>query len=145
MKDLLSNVGSGGGAAAAPGASGAAGGEAAAEAKEEEKSEGTFINSSTRAILTMGYVCLLSESHILTIISYYSRGRVRRRYGFRSLRLKSVKSAVLLRRQRCGSILSLCTSTTTAWLWGYYNLHHWCGVKEANIRMPRARTRITLA
>jgi large subunit ribosomal protein LP1 len=42
VKDMLSNVGSGGGAAAAPaagGAAGGAGGDAAEEAKEEEKKE----------------------------------------------------------------------------------------------------------
>ncbi|KAM0333367.1 hypothetical protein ACHAQA_002028 [Verticillium albo-atrum] len=39
VKDLLSNVGSGGGAAAAPAAGGAAAGGAAEEAKEEAKEE----------------------------------------------------------------------------------------------------------
>lgn len=43
VRDLLSNVGSGGGAAAVPAVAGEAGGAAAAETKEEEKEEGKQI------------------------------------------------------------------------------------------------------
>ena len=77
VKDLLLNVGSGGGAAAAPTSGGAAAGGAAAaeETKEEEKEEGT--------------ICPLSYSHRDNQTNvFYSKGGVRRGYGFRSFRLE---------------------------------------------------------
>jgi hypothetical protein len=76
VKDLLLNVGSGGGAApAAGGASAGAGGAAAAEeTKEEEKVEGTLYQNLR-----------LRREEILT--KCYREGGVRRRHGFRSLRL----------------------------------------------------------
>jgi hypothetical protein len=77
VKDLLLNVGSGGGAAAAPTTGGAAsGGDAAAEeTKEEEKEEGTI------------YLVLCRYPDIQTN-NFYSKGGVRRGYGFRSFRLE---------------------------------------------------------
>jgi hypothetical protein len=77
VKDLLLNVGSGGGAAAAPTAGGAAaGGDAAAEeTKEEEKEEGTI------------YLILCPYPDNQTN-NFYSKGGVRRGYGFRSFRLE---------------------------------------------------------
>ena len=76
VKDLLLNVGSGGGAAAAPTAGGASGGAAPVEeAKEEEKEEGT----------TYLMLCHLPGDHSNM---FYSKGRVRRGYGFRSFRLE---------------------------------------------------------
>ena len=71
------NVGSGGGAAAAPTSGGAAAGGAGAveETKEEEKEEGT--------------ICPLSYSHRDNQTNvFYSKGGVRRGYGFRSFRLE---------------------------------------------------------
>ena len=76
VKDLLLNVGSGGGAAAAPTAGAASGGDAAAEeTKEEEKEEGTI------------YLVLCRYPDIQTN-NFYSKGGVRRGYGFRSFRLE---------------------------------------------------------
>jgi hypothetical protein len=89
VKDLLLNVGSGGGAAAAPTAGGAAGGAAPVEeAKEEEKEE--------------GMVYLMSCRHPYDHTNmFYSKGRVRRGYGFRSFRLER--------------FLSLLSVLTNAW------------------------------
>jgi 60s Acidic ribosomal protein len=77
IKDLLLNVGSGGGAAAAPTAGGAASGGAAAaeETKEEEKEEGT--------VYPILYCYRANQTN-----KFYSKGGVRRRYGFRSFRLE---------------------------------------------------------
>ena len=75
VKDLLLNVGSGGGAAAAPAAGGAAApaGGAAAETKEEEaKEEGKHYNIG---------------GHYARSDVCNREGRVRRRYGLRSVRL----------------------------------------------------------
>jgi hypothetical protein len=76
VKDLLLNVGSGGGAAAAPTAGGAASGAAAVEeTKEEEKEE--------------GMICPMF-GHLQDDFTdiFNSKGRVRRGYGFRSIRLE---------------------------------------------------------
>ncbi len=82
---MLLNVGSGGGAAAAPsgGAAGGATADAPVEAKEEEKKEEgmtiTFGDGSTMSIRTNEcFIC--------------REGRVRRGYGFRSIRLDVVVS-----------------------------------------------------
>lgn len=76
---MLLNVGSGGGAAAAAGAASggaAAGGDAPAEAaKEEEKEEG----KQPRALIL----------RVKTANNMSREGGVRRRHGFRSLRLKA--------------------------------------------------------
>ena len=92
VKDLLLNVGSGGGAAAAPTAGGAAaGGDAAAEeTKEEEKEEGTI------------YLVLCRYPNHQTN-NFYSKGGVRRGYGFRSFRLER--------------FLSFLSVLTNAWPW----------------------------
>lgn len=78
---MLLNVGSGGGAAPAAGAAAggaAAGGDAAPEAaKEEEKEEGT--STHTR----------LPDANIADKLN--REGGIRRRYGFRSLRLNAFK------------------------------------------------------
>jgi hypothetical protein len=76
---LLLNVGSGGGAAApAAAAGGAAGGAAAEETKEEEKKE--------EGIILARYGLRSMHSNISG-----REGRVRRRYGFRSIRLGDIQ------------------------------------------------------
>ncbi|KAK1839994.1 60s Acidic ribosomal protein [Colletotrichum chrysophilum] len=94
VKDLLSNVGSGGGAA--PAAAGAAAGGAATEAAAEEapKEEGTFRTSDRVSLVASANAC-------------HREGGVRRRHGLRSLRLSG-----FLRR------FPFCTSN--AWFRGFY-------------------------
>ena len=83
VKDLLLNVGSGGGAAAAPaaGGAGAAAGGAAAETKEEEAKEEGKHNSLDRHS---------AHSNI-----YGRKGRVRRGYGLRSVRLDDLMCEII--------------------------------------------------
>lgn len=85
VKDLLTNVGSGGGAAAPAAGGAAAGGAAAAEeAKEEAKEEGAYIRSEWR------------HTNVLSILragktdNPYREGGVRRGYGLRSVRLSGL-------------------------------------------------------
>lgn len=80
VKDLLSNVGSGGGAAASgPAAGGAAAGGAAEEAKEEEKEEGTS-NYMNMHMHTHSVSHSTKSSHTNF---RFREGRVRRGHGFR--------------------------------------------------------------
>ena len=83
VKDMLLNVGSGGGAAAAaPAAGGAtAGGAAAAEEapkEEEKKEEGIFSPITVPELTKINF----TDAGVIR-----REGRVRRGYGFRSLRL----------------------------------------------------------
>ena len=73
------NVGSGGGAAAAPtaGGAGAGGAEAVEEKKEEEKEEGKI------------YAVFSERFSNRSTDAFYSKGRIRRGYGLRSLRLET--------------------------------------------------------
>jgi hypothetical protein len=94
VKDLLLNVGSGGGAAAAPTAGGAAPAAAAEETKEEEKEEGTIYPSICRHPVNQAN-------------NFYSKGRVRRGYGFRSFRLERFLSFCLYLQMHGHGILSV--------------------------------------
>ena len=78
VKDLLSNVGSGGGAAAPAAGGAAAGGAEAAEApKEEAKAEGSYTT----------YLGDRFREQDMTTDIRNREGGVRRRHGIRSLRL----------------------------------------------------------
>lgn len=100
MKELLANIGSGGGAAA-PAAGGAAAGAdagaAAEETKAEAKVEGQYYSISPRTTLGAipgfplrpgGAPKLPYRRKRADRVVIYREGRVRRRHGFRSLRLE---------------------------------------------------------
>jgi len=87
----LASVPSGGsGGGAAPAAGGAAAGGAAAEEKEEEKKE-------------EGMFCLKISSTEL-MLTVHRKGRVRRGYGFRSLRLNGQYLSSWIRCSLCANI-----------------------------------------
>ena len=82
----MASVPSGGAGGAAPAAGGASGGAAAAEEKEEEKKEeGTFPG-------------ITEDDQVAN--ANYREGRVRRGYGFRSLRLSAQYFSRYIRRSR---------------------------------------------
>jgi hypothetical protein len=88
----LASVPSGGsGGGAAPAAGGAAAGGAAAEEKEEEKKE-------------EGMLYKVGSIHGPIADLLYREGRVRRGYGFRSLRLKGQYMSSWIRCSLCGNI-----------------------------------------
>lgn len=91
VKELLTNVGTGGAAAAAPAAGAAAGGAAPAEAKAEEKKE-----EGTSAYLRR--TASTPDSHITNVCvsEIYREGGIRRGHGSGSVRLKRKTDAYTL-------------------------------------------------
>lgn len=109
VKDLLTNVGSGGGAApaAAGGAAPAAGGDAAAAdaPAEKAKEEGKFFHPANfRAFSGVG----------ILIAICYREGGVRRRHGLRSLRLSG---SLQSRRRRFGNAINLVQRKARELVW----------------------------
>lgn len=111
VKDLLSNVGSGGGAAAPAAGAPAAGGAAPAEeAKPEEKEEGMFLSRTGPKSCEDGNI-LVDSANAMQI---YREGGVRRGYGFWSFRLDGARGNFSQFLHLCSQLKCMVTGLPTS-------------------------------